>query len=119
MQLVYVLLLAATKASVLFFYLRVFVTPWVQRASRFLLGFVGAWMLAYMFACVFICTPVSAQWTGKGVCGAYIPLIQSLIATNALGDVVIMALPMHSVWTLKMRKTDKIGITASFGLGVA
>ncbi|KAG9254359.1 uncharacterized protein F5Z01DRAFT_622403 [Emericellopsis atlantica] len=119
MQLGYTLLLAATKASMLFFYLRVFVNPWVQRASQITLGVIALWTIAYLCACIFLCKPVSAQWTGAGTCGEYIPMIQSLIGTNALGDVVIMLLPMHSVWNLKMRKTDKLGITASFGLGIA
>jgi hypothetical protein len=59
------------------------------------------------------------RWTGLGTCGQYIHMIQSLIATNAIGDLVIMALPMHSIWSLQMRQTDKLGVTACFGLGLA
>ncbi|PGH19220.1 hypothetical protein AJ80_04085 [Polytolypa hystricis UAMH7299] len=119
MQVIYVVLLSSVKASVLCFYLRVFITPFVQRAAKITLGFMVAWLLSFVFACIFICTPVEAQWTGVGKCGQYIPLIQSLIATNALGDLVIMVLPMHSIWSLQMRKTDKIGITSCFALGIA
>ncbi|KAJ3543204.1 hypothetical protein NM208_g3700 [Fusarium decemcellulare] len=35
-------------------------------------------------SCIFLCNSVWAQWTGLGRCGAYIPMIQSLIATNAI-----------------------------------
>lgn len=119
MQLVYIVLLAAVKASMLCFFLRVFVTPIVQRIAKVTLVFVAMWMISYLGACIFLCNPVSAQWTGEGSCGEYIPLIQSLIATNAIGDMIIMVLPMYSIWNLNMRKTDKVGITASFGLGIA
>ncbi|KAH7354307.1 hypothetical protein B0T11DRAFT_126444 [Plectosphaerella cucumerina] len=119
MQIIYVLILASVKASMLCFFLRIFVTPWVQRASKLTLGFVAAWVIAYLGACIFLCTPVSAQWTGLGKCGAYMPMIQSLIATNALGDLIILAIPMRSIWTLNMRTTDKVGITSCFALGLA
>ncbi|KAI9170702.1 hypothetical protein HJFPF1_00172 [Paramyrothecium foliicola] len=119
MQVLYVILLAAVKASMLCLFLRVFVTEFVQRASKILLGFVLAWAIAYLCACVFLCTPISGQWTGQGKCGAYMPMIQSLITTNAVGDLVIMAIPMHSVWKLQMRSTEKLGIMATFALGLA
>ncbi|KAI0025399.1 hypothetical protein F4780DRAFT_326935 [Xylariomycetidae sp. FL0641] len=119
MQIIYVLLLASVKASMLCFFLRVFVTTWMQRAAKITLGFVVFWMVSYLCACIFLCDPISGQWTGVGKCGAYIPMIQSLIATNAAGDLVIMALPMRVIWTLQTRKTDKIGITISFALGLA
>lgn len=76
-------------------------------------------MVSYLAACIFLCTPISGQWTGIGKCGAYIPMIQSLIATNALGDLVIMALPMKTIWSLQTRTTDKIGIMSCFALGIA
>ncbi|KAI0895308.1 hypothetical protein F4806DRAFT_96018 [Annulohypoxylon nitens] len=119
MQIIYVTLLASVKASMLCFFLRVFVTPFMQRAAWVCLAFVGAWMVSYLAACIFLCTPISGQWTGIGKCGAYIPMIQSLIATNALGDLVIMALPMKTIWSLQTRTTDKIGIMSCFALGIA
>ncbi|KAH9907715.1 hypothetical protein F4778DRAFT_718845, partial [Xylariomycetidae sp. FL2044] len=119
MQPIYVTLLALVKASMLCFFLRVFVTPAVQLSAKILLGSVAAWWIAYLFACIFLCTPVEAQWTGVGECGHYIPLIQSLIATNAIGDIIIMLLPMQSIWTLEMRSADKVGVTSCFLLGTA
>lgn len=119
MQIVYTILLASVKASMLFFFIRVFVTPVMQLASKITLGFVVTWMVAYLGACIFLCNPISAQWTGLGKCGVYMPMIQSLIATNAIGDIIIMLLPMHSIWTLNTRRTDKVGITSCFALGLA
>ncbi|KAH7018909.1 hypothetical protein EDB80DRAFT_599929, partial [Ilyonectria destructans] len=119
MQIVYVTLLSCVKGSMLFFFIRVFPTRFMQLSSKISLAFVAAWTISYLCACIFICNPVEAQWTGLGVCGEYIHMIQSLIATNALGDLVIMALPMHSIWTLQTRRSEKIGITSCFLLGLA
>lgn len=119
MQIIYVILLALVKSSMLCFFLRVFATPFMQKAAKICLVFVGCWMVTYLATCIFICTPVSAQWTGMGQCGAYISMIQSLIATNAIGDIIIMALPMRIIWSLQTRTTEKIGITGCFTLGIA
>lgn len=119
MQPVYITLLALCKASMLCFFLRIFPTRFMQWSSKIALGFVIAWNIACVFASIFLCNPVSAQWTGQGKCGAYIPFIQSLIATNAVGDIIIMALPMHSLWNLQKRTVEKLAIMSCFGLGTA
>ncbi|KAI0842324.1 hypothetical protein F5Y06DRAFT_257313 [Hypoxylon sp. FL0890] len=119
MQIIYVILLAAVKASMLNFFLRVFATPFMQKASKICLVFLALWAIAYLCSCIFLCNPISGQWTGEGKCGAYMPMIQSLIVTNAVGDVIIMALPMKTIWSLQTRTTDKIGITSCFALGIA
>ena len=119
MTIVYIVMLAAVKASVLLFFIRVFITPFMQLASKITLGLVAAWAISFLGANIFLCHPVSAMWTGEGKCAAYIPTIQAMIATNALGDVIIMALPLRSIWSLHTRTTDKIGITSCFALGIA
>ncbi|KAI9056066.1 hypothetical protein LZ554_000996 [Drepanopeziza brunnea f. sp. 'monogermtubi'] len=119
MQTLYVTLLASVKASMLFFFLRIFPSAFMKRASYTLLGAVFLWWVSYLSACIFLCNPVSAQWTSQGKCGLYLPMIQSLIATNAVGDLVIMAVPMKSIWKLQTRRTDKIGIISCFSLCLA
>ncbi|EMR69528.1 putative integral membrane protein [Eutypa lata UCREL1] len=117
--LVYVVALSLIKASMLTFFLRVFVTTSLHNAAKALLGFVVLWMVCYLCANIFLCHPISAQWTGIGTCGAYVPMIQSLIATNIVSDLVIMSLPMYSIWSLQTRKTEKLGIMSCFALGLA
>ncbi|CAH0031648.1 unnamed protein product [Clonostachys rhizophaga] len=119
MQPVYITLLALCKASMLRFYLRIFPTQFMKYASIICLVLVGLWNIACVFASIFLCKPISAQWTGQGVCRAYIPFIQSVIATNAAGDFVVMALPMRSLWHLQKRKTEKLAIMAFFSLATA
>jgi hypothetical protein len=119
MQPVYIVLLALCKASMLFFFLRIFPTRRMIIASKIALGIVAMWTISFVFASIFFCTPISAQWTNQGKCGAYIPFIQSIIATNAAGDLIIMAMPMQSLWTLQKRTQEKLAIMLCFSLASA
>ncbi|RYP74146.1 hypothetical protein DL771_003204 [Monosporascus sp. 5C6A] len=119
MQQAYIVSLAATKASVLCFYLRVFSTTNVARVSKWLLGFCVVWALAFMLGPYFICGHISVQWTGLDKCGGLVPMVQSSIISNVVSDLVIMWLPMPSIWALQARKTEKIGVMACFALGLA
>ncbi|KAH7021451.1 uncharacterized protein B0I36DRAFT_425109 [Microdochium trichocladiopsis] len=121
MEVIYVPCLALSKASMLLFYRRVFSTPGMQRAVDIALGLVVVWTIAFECACIFLCNPVSFFWNrfGEGQCGDFLAMICTLIATNALGDLIVMIMPMRTVWSLQMKKTEKIGIMSSFALGLA
>jgi hypothetical protein len=119
MQPVYIALLALCKASMLFFFLRIFPTKFMVYTSKIALVVVLLWAVAFIFTSIFLCTPISAQWTGMGKCGEYIPFIQSIIATNAAGDLIIMAMPMQSLWQLQKRTQEKLAIMLCFSLASA
>lgn len=42
-----------------------------------------------------------------------------LILTNLVTDLIIVVLPVRSVWQLQMRKTEKFAVLACFSLGGA
>ncbi|KAH9905669.1 hypothetical protein F4778DRAFT_673199 [Xylariomycetidae sp. FL2044] len=120
MEIIYVLCLASSKASMLFFYKRVFCTDLMQTMVNIALGVLVLWTIAFECACIFLCTPVNAFWlSDQSTCGKFVPMIQSLIATNAVGDLIILLMPMATIWSLQMRKTDKAGLMACFALGLA
>lgn len=119
MEIIYVLCLATTKASMLFFYRRIFSTPAMTKAVDIALGVLAAWTVCFECTCIFSCTPVNGFWTFQGKCNEFIPMIQSLITTNAIGDLIIMAMPMPLLWSLQMKLTDKIGVMSCFALGLA
>ncbi|KAH9909476.1 hypothetical protein F4778DRAFT_711631 [Xylariomycetidae sp. FL2044] len=120
-QLIYLAALGLIKSSILCFYIRVFVSRRMRLATHIMFGVVVAWALAHALAVIFVCTPVSYQWdlTLDGKCGDQITLFKSLIMTNILTDVAIILLPIYTVWQLKMRKTEKVAVTACFLIGTA
>lgn len=119
-SLIYIWCLAALKMSQLILYLRVF----AARLSKWVYG-IGAivvlWAVIFNFLFIFLCDPIHQQWTVErvGYCMDQMLVLKCLIMTNLVTDLVIVILPMRSVWQLQMRKTERLAIIACFGLGGA
>jgi hypothetical protein len=118
--LVYIWCLTALKMSQLALYMRVFTLQlrgWVYGVG----GIVIVWALVFNFLFIFLCDPISQQWTVErvGHCMDQILLLKALILTNMITDIFIVLLPIRSVWKLQMRKTEKLAVLACFGLGGA
>ncbi|KAF2994180.1 hypothetical protein E8E13_001719 [Curvularia kusanoi] len=118
--LIYVWCLAALKMSQLALYMRVFALQlrvWVYGVG----AIVVVWALVFNFFFIFLCDPISDQWTVSrtGHCMDQILLLKALILTNMITDLFIVVLPIRSVWQLQMRKTEKFAVLACFGLGGA
>lgn len=79
------------------------------------------WGIIYTFIMTFLCTPVKQQWSLEriGKCMNQIEVLMSLIMTNIVTDIFIFVLPIHSVWKLQMRKTEKMAVISCFALGAA
>lgn len=46
-------------------------------------------------------------------------MLKCIIMTNVLTDIMIIVLPISTVWGLQMRKTEKFAILSCFALGIA
>lgn len=121
-QLLYMMSLTLVKCSVLAFYRRVFVNDGMKKLTVITAIFVVCWCIGHSFAMVFICHPVAFWWDVTivgGYCLDQLPIYVSLIVTNIFTDLVIMGLPMLTIWKLKMKTTEKLALTAAFALGIA
>ncbi|VUC35253.1 unnamed protein product [Clonostachys rosea] len=111
-----------SKLSVLFFYTRVFQINSLMLASHLTQGLIGFWTLAFTMAIVFSCSPVYAQWDmiaqATATCINQVRMFLGLILSNAVLDLVIMAIPIRSILQLQMRLTDKIGVLTCILLGL-
>lgn len=113
---------AATKASLLLLYYRLF-----SPSKRFRLAVrVGAvvvfcqW-LSLTLATIFQCRPVAAFWNRTIYDAKCIDLPGFTIASgvlNLLTDVLILCLPVPMVWGLNTTKAQKITLTGIFLLGI-
>ncbi|KAK4189410.1 hypothetical protein QBC35DRAFT_514007 [Podospora australis] len=93
--LVYLWTLTALKLSQLWFYLRAFSLQ------------LRSWILA--------------QWTlmRTGRCLDQILVLKCIIMTNILTDLMIVVLPVRTVWKLQMRITEKVAVLGCFAIGLA
>jgi hypothetical protein len=119
--LIYALCTACAKASLCLSYGRLNpnrfyrITVWVT-----LFVIVGAYTSIF-FSLLFACRPIAASWN---------PLLQPVaecinrgaiyIATAVIGiitDVLLIALPVPTIWGLQMPMKQKVGLTIMFGVG--
>ncbi|KAF1922967.1 uncharacterized protein M421DRAFT_335586 [Didymella exigua CBS 183.55] len=118
--LIYIWCLAALKLSQLALYIRVFADQlriWVYGVG----AVVVIWALTFNFLFIFLCDPISQQWTIErvGHCMDQMLVLKCLIMTNLFTDLFIVVLPIRSVWQLQMRNTEKFAVLACFSLGGA
>lgn len=96
--LIYIWCLAALKLSQLALYRRVFELQ--LRVAVYIVGaIVVAWALIFNFMFLFLCKPISQQWTVErvGHCLDQMLLLKFLILTNMVTDLMIVALPIRAV----------------------
>ncbi|KAK1639321.1 hypothetical protein BDP81DRAFT_312793 [Colletotrichum phormii] len=112
--------ISTIKLSVMFFYLRVFVNPGLRTATKFAMGFVMVWTTANILQVFLICHPFEATYNPAvpGKCGNQIASFIVIGAFNVITNVMILALPISTVWALKMSTPAKLGIIAVFSIGL-
>ena len=113
---------AATKASLLLLYYRLFsIKQRFRLAIRIGAVIVFCQWFSLTLVCIFQCTPVKAFWD-RNVQGAKcINLPRFTIASgvlNLLTDVLILCLPGPMVWGLHTTVAQKITLTGIFLLGI-
>lgn len=54
-----------------------------------------------------------------GHCMDQVLVLKCIIMSNVITDLMIIVLPVRTVWGLQMRKTEKLAILSCFALGFA
>ncbi|KAF4848631.1 hypothetical protein CGCSCA4_v004822 [Colletotrichum siamense] len=125
-QILYVVGLMTLKASVLFFFLRIFPTRgfrkivWVTHGLNFLVG------LIYIILTFAQCRPLSLYWTGwdknesykNERCLDFNKFILSHAIINIILDVWMLILPLTQLYKLNLVLRKKIGVMLMFSVGL-
>ncbi|KAL5614317.1 hypothetical protein BROUX41_004425 [Berkeleyomyces rouxiae] len=108
------------KLSALFFYLRVFVNRSLKLAAKGTMIFVLLWSVGNILQVFLICRPFRAAYdpATPGTCGSQKASFIAIGTFNAVTDVMILVLPIRTVWALKARLSMKIALTAVFTIGL-
>ncbi|KAK3305421.1 uncharacterized protein B0T15DRAFT_493589 [Chaetomium strumarium] len=119
-ELIYSTAISTIKFSVLVFYLRVFVNDRMRLYTKLALGFVGTWSVGNLLQVFLICRPFRRTYdpTVDGTCGNQIASFIAIGAFNIISDVMILTLPLPTVWSLKMATPAKLGLTGVFLIGL-
>lgn len=123
-QLLSVLSLVFTKLSIVFFYRRVFRGKTFSLVSIGLITLICIWGVAFFFATLFECMPISEAWKSlygtpehSQYCYNYLPMFQATAVTNMIIDVLVLTVPIPLVWRLQMPIRQKIAVSGFFLLG--
>ncbi|KAK3503922.1 hypothetical protein B0T13DRAFT_144478 [Neurospora crassa] len=121
-ELIFATCISTVKLSVMFFYLRVFVNDSLRTATKIAMTFVLLWSTGNILQVFLICRPFRAAYdpmsAPDAVCGSQKASFIAIGAFNVVTDVVILTLPLPTVWGLKMSWTARAGLTGVFLIGL-
>ncbi|KAI1458681.1 hypothetical protein F4805DRAFT_473998 [Annulohypoxylon moriforme] len=125
-NILFVLAVGLVKASVLFFYLRIFsiVSGRVRRMLIALITIVTMWTTAWLFESIFNCNLnfLAVQGTSQALrtkCVNFSVADLMLCITDFVIDIVIIIFPVPLIWNLNVSARRKIATSGIFLLGAA
>jgi hypothetical protein len=79
-------------------------------------------MIAFIFSCIFLCSPITfawTQWDGEhtGKCNNNNTLSYANASISILLDLVALSLPIPQIWNLQLSLKKKIGVLLMFSVG--
>lgn len=116
----YTFSISLAKASVLFFYTRIFKVDKSFRRAALLVGcLVLGWGITFTFAFLFQCMPIRKAWDSQitGHCFDIVAVFIGGAVSDFVIDVIILLLPMPMLYRLEMNRLRKFGLVSIFLIG--
>lgn len=121
MEIIYGLVIAIEKTSILLLYRRVFgVRRGFSAVVWGMIVFLWTWALAETVVALAQCTPVAYQWDKslQGTCIDQLASYQYIPLPNVVHDIVLLVLPTPMIWQLqKVSVQQKVALTVVFLIG--
>ena len=109
------------KISIIIFLRRVFgARPIVRRCLDVIAVFVGLWAVAALLTNIFQCWPVSYYYDKDqdGHCmKGQVDFFMTMGSCSLVADVLILVVPLPSIWMLQVKLRQKIAVTFILSLG--
>lgn len=117
---IYPAIVTCVKLSILCFYRRIFTTPAFRLASSVMLGLSVAWFIAIEIASICTCIPIDHFWdlAKPGKCINYNNFFLSYSIIEIVIDLIILVMPLPSIWSLQLSRRNKWVVTAIFSVGI-
>ncbi|KAA6411597.1 MAG: hypothetical protein FRX48_04877 [Lasallia pustulata] len=111
--------LTLIKLSVLLFYRRIFTAPAFRLPVWIVGSIVTAWGIAFFFANLLQCTPISGFWeyNVQRNCVNSKHLVNAYQGLNIMTDVTILVMPWPMIWGLQLPTRRKAQVGGIFLLG--
>ncbi|KAK5630495.1 hypothetical protein RRF57_006210 [Xylaria bambusicola] len=120
-DLLFVTVITLLKLSILHFYSVLFPERSFRRLVYVAMSFCIVFWFGSFFGTVFLCDPPQKKWFSNlpGHCKDAITMYVSIVAGDLITDLIIIALPMPTLWRLHLAMSVKVPILLAFGLGFA
>ncbi|CCD48297.1 hypothetical protein BofuT4_P106810.1 [Botrytis cinerea T4] len=118
---VWIISTSLVKISILSFYTTIFPSRTFHIIVYSIIAVNAVYCVGYIFASLFICTPFAFNWDKtltNGKCGNTLQLEISSASINMIFDLIVVFLPMPTLWRLKMAVRKKLFVSFILGLGL-
>lgn len=118
-MLLYNFAVAFTKLSAVCFYYRTFTSKLLHRCLIVFGGAIMIWLIGSSFAVVFQCSPIHGFWDHnvESTCIEFSDYILAQAVPNIAWDVIVLALPVPSLWKLQTSLSNKLALIGIFLIG--
>lgn len=115
-------LVTLIKLSILHFYSRVFNNAAFKRVVWLAMGLCVAFWFGAFFGTALFCIPPRALWeplerVPDAHCGNNQAMYTACASSDLGIDVIVILLPMPTLWRLQLPTTKKVALTFVFGVG--
>ncbi|KAG2417078.1 hypothetical protein HFD88_008296 [Aspergillus terreus] len=116
---VYTSCVAFIKLSILALYKRLFSTKRMVIAVNVVSGIIILWMLAIWIVGALQCIPVRKFWdrSVEGACMDPVPFYYGMQIPNIITDLIVLAMPMKTVWALPISTNQRLLLSGVFIVG--
>lgn len=116
---IYYFVVALTKVSILFLYLKLSPSRRFRQSVWAMIAFVMLTAISITIAGVFQCTPISKAWntTKPGTCFGRIQMFVANAGLNILQDLIVYFMPLRMLWHLKLPPKQRVALVLVFAMG--
>lgn len=122
---IYILLTWLTKISILLLYLRLFPDQTFRKIVKTIIVLCCISATSFFVACILRCFPVDYAWKfwdheHEGRCTDILLSAQGWphVSVNIFADLVVLFLPLSTIWRLNLPLEKKLSVMAMFSVGL-
>ncbi|KAL3459325.1 hypothetical protein BJX64DRAFT_291302 [Aspergillus heterothallicus] len=121
-QLCLAIIMALVKLSLLASYLRFFTLPLYRRLNWAMVLLVACWAASFLVAMLTACQPLYAYWdteiAATAKCTDEPERTLAFTISNLITDVIILALPVPTLWRVKLPVRERLALIGLMSLGL-
>ena len=119
-QFFYISAITMVKLALLLTYARIWITRGFRRCLYLVGAIIAVWWCTSTFITIFQCHPIQFFWDREivGDCLASRAFFIGMAVPNIVLDLVVLSIPLPSIWQLQLPRLQKAALTVVFTVGL-